>query len=81
MMTNTNKLTDTEIRNLCTEVARAGDLRMAAICVLALGGRGALRGADPGTEHARLFSSRRGQKWARQQCAAAISSADAMRQS
>jgi hypothetical protein len=30
MMTNTNKLTDTEIRNLCTEVARAGDLRMAA---------------------------------------------------
>ena len=60
--------TDRQISALRTESDRAGDFAQSALCVLALGGRDALRGAEPGTEHARLFSSRRTQASARKEC-------------
>ena len=64
--------TNTQIAALRTEADRAGDFEQSALCVLALGGRDALRGAERGTEWARLFTSRRTQTSARRACANVI---------
>ena len=61
MMTN-------EIKKLRREAEAQGDLRQAMICVLALGGRDALEGAEPGTEAEALLSERRTQEWAACEC-------------
>ena len=69
--------TDHDIALLRRDSERHGDLERAALCVLALGGRDALRGAERGTEWARLFTSRRSQASARRSCAAVIVAARA----
>lgn len=76
-MTTTTIITDSQIRTLRTEAARAGDLRQEAICILALRGPSALEGADPGTEHDLLLSAGRTQEWARAECARVIDDAAA----
>ena len=72
--------TNTQIAALRTGAAEAGDMEQVALCSLALHGRDALRGAERGTECARLFTSRRTQGSARRECAAVIAYA-AMRAS
>ena len=68
-------VTDGQIAALRVEADAAGDLAMSALCVLALGGRDELRGAERGTEWARLFRSRRTQRSARSECAAVLAQA------
>ena len=68
-----NDSTRTRIRKLRIEAELAGDLRMATICVLALGGDAALDGAEPGTEAAALLGHT--QEWAIAQCTRAINAA------
>lgn len=65
-------ISDAQIRALKTEAGQHGDLRMAMICDLALGGPVALEGAEPGTEADLLRSEGRTQKWAREECAKVI---------
>lgn len=72
-------VTTAQIRSLRTKSARAGDLRMEAICVLALGGPASLKGADPGTEQD-LLTEGRTQEWARAECARVIADAAAQQQ-
>lgn len=71
-------ITDDQIAALRTEAAQHGDLRMAMICDLAIGGTDALEGAEPGTEADMLLSEGRTQEWARAKCVDAISAARAM---
>jgi hypothetical protein len=67
-MTTTNDITTSQIKALRVEAEGAGDLRMAMICVLAIGGVGALEGADPGTEADMLIAEGRTQEWALAKC-------------
>ncbi len=81
-MTTTNQLTAgtiaaRQIRQLRAESEQNGDLRQAMICVLALGGEGALAGAEPGTDAADLLDEQRSQLWAQHVCADVINSARA----
>lgn len=76
-MTTATNITTAQIRTLRSEAEQAGDLRMAMICVLAIGGTDALDGADAGTEADILLTEGRTQDWARTQCARAISAAQA----
>lgn len=61
-------ITDSRIDLLASESRRAGDLRMAVICALALGDTDALLPCDSGTEADRLLREGRTQGWARTQC-------------
>jgi hypothetical protein len=61
-----------QIVELGREAAEAGDLRMTAICVLALSGPSGLDGAEPGTDFAILAAEGRDQRWAEAQCRAAL---------
>lgn len=74
------KTTKAQIRTLRTEAAQFGDLRMEAVCVLALGGPPALEGAVPGTEQALLLEEGMSQGEAVERClevlAAAAAAAD-----
>lgn len=69
-------ITDRQIRTLRHEAEEAGDLAQAALCVLALGGRRALDGAEDGTEWAllaeRVDAGAMTQDTARAECEAAI---------
>jgi hypothetical protein len=71
------RITDSQIRSLRADAARAGDLRQEMICVLAVGGPSALEGGDPGNEADMLLSSGRTQEWARAECARVIADAAA----
>ena len=73
----TTTISTTQIRTLRTEAESAGDLRMAMVCVLAIGGTEALEGAEDGTEAAELLAEGRTQEWAHNQCARAIRDAQA----
>lgn len=73
-----NTITDRDISALRREADQAGDFEQSALCVLALGGRDALRGAERGTEWARLFTSRRTHASARAECERVILNARAM---
>lgn len=68
----TNNVTNAQIKALKNEAGEHGDLRMAMICDLAVGGTEALDGADPGTDADDLLREGRTQEWARTECARVI---------
>ena len=76
-MTIDTQLFRARVKTLCYEADAASDLRMRCICVLALGGRTALEGADPGTEADMLLSEGRDRQWALEECARVLANADA----
>jgi len=69
--------TTAQIRTLSTEAAAAGDLRMAMIADLAVGGTDALAGAEPGTDAYDLLAEGMTQAQALALCDEAISDAAA----
>lgn len=75
--TTAARITDSQIRTLSVEAARAGDLRQEMICVLALSGPSALEGGDPGNDADMLLSAGRTREWARGECARVIADAAA----
>lgn len=67
-----DSLTYLQIEALMLKAGCAGDRELVAICVLALGGPAALKGADPGTAQDILLRSGRTQEWGRSECHRAI---------
>lgn len=68
-------ITDNQIRTLRGEADMAGDVRMAVICMQAIGGPEALEDAEGGSEADMLASEGRSQRWCRERCVAAINAA------
>lgn len=68
-------MTNSQIESLRVEAANHGDLVQEALCVLALGGTEALKGAEPGTEFDRLTRLGTSQDEARAACALALEGA------